>query len=278
VEQARAVQEEFARFDGFSVLRNTVANERFLVLDMLVDAHVGGAGAIFSLTRPRSDSGDDDEPFFELLNRVSIDWNVALRDWNVWWDRIAAAAEVSDRNAREAAFAQIEADLAKVDDRLARKSEWIGAVFSRPARSNLISHAIARLFAPVDHARFTEERANASLELLRVAAALAVHRARHGNYPNTLEELLPSELEKLPTDLLSGKPLAYHRDVAGYLVYGFGRNGIDDGGSSQNDWKLNGHSPPDNDQAAAEAMRQKIPTDADDISIRVPRPALEIPK
>jgi hypothetical protein len=280
VAQALEVQREFARFGGFAMLSSTFAIERISGLSMLVDSQSGGAGAIFSQTGSLLRTGDDDEFFSNLLNRVSMDWNVALRDWNSWWDRIAAAVEISDANTQEAAFAQIEADLAKVDDRLARKSEWVGAIFSRPARSNLVSHAVARLFTPgITQARFTEERANASLELLRVATALAVHRARHGNYPESLKELVPEVLTELPVDALTGARYIYKHDGAGYLLYDLGKDGSDDSGSNIAYRIFEGRQLDDYHYTENEAMLKRIPPDADDTpSIRVPRPAFQLPK
>ena len=77
------------------------------------------------------------------------------------------------------------------------------------------------------------ERGEARLELTRLAAALAVYRADHGEYPADLSALVPAVLPQLPTDLYTGKPFVYHRTKDGYLLYSLGDNGTDDGGSHE---------------------------------------------
>jgi len=52
----------------------------------------------------------------------------------------------------------------------------------------------------------------------------------HEQYPETLSQLVPEFLDKLPTDPSSGKPLVYRRDGCGFIVYSVGPNMKDDGG------------------------------------------------
>ncbi len=66
-----------------------------------------------------------------------------------------------------------------------------------------------------------------------IAAWIAVerYRARTGKLPASLADLVGHELTTLPTDPISGKPFGYKTTSrGGYLVYGLGSNGIDDGG------------------------------------------------
>jgi hypothetical protein len=65
------------------------------------------------------------------------------------------------------------------------------------------------------------------------ACALERYRLARGGYPASLQELIPTFLKQVPTDLLAAKdtPLAYRRDSAGnYALYSFGLNRIDDDG------------------------------------------------
>ncbi len=66
-----------------------------------------------------------------------------------------------------------------------------------------------------------------------LATALERYHRQNGEYPETLEALTPSYLEKLPHDLVTGEPLRYRRtDDGRFLLYGVGWNGTDDGGKS----------------------------------------------
>jgi hypothetical protein len=130
----------------------------------------------------------------------------------------------------------------------------------------------------VNAATEAEDRQNVKLELTRLAAALAVHRAEHGAYPESLDELVPGVIERLPADRISGKPFVYKRGAEGFLLYGVGPNGIDEGGSNERYRVLKGQEIDLLDELEAEAQQMKIPKDADDISILVPRPAFELPK
>ena len=74
--------------------------------------------------------------------------------------------------------------------------------------------------------------AQSSLDRARVACALERHRLAEGEYPAILDSLAPRFMEKLPRDIINGKPLHYRRTGGGrYLFYSVGWNGTDDGGS-----------------------------------------------
>lgn len=71
----------------------------------------------------------------------------------------------------------------------------------------------------------------------RIACALEGYRLVHGDYPETLDALLPQFIEKLPPDIIGGGPLQYRRTVGdNFLLYSLGWNGVDDGGTPANDW------------------------------------------
>src|SRR5205807_3836798 len=65
----------------------------------------------------------------------------------------------------------------------------------------------------------------------RVACALERYRLAHGALPDNLEALTPQFLDKVPNDIMDGKPLRYHRTSdGGYTLYSVGWNQTDDGG------------------------------------------------
>ncbi len=69
---------------------------------------------------------------------------------------------------------------------------------------------------------------------VRVAATvLAIERfrlAHGGTLPESLAELAPRWIEKLPLDPFDGRPLHYQKNGASYVVYSVGSNCQDDGG------------------------------------------------
>jgi len=74
-----------------------------------------------------------------------------------------------------------------------------------------------------------------------LACALERHRLATGQYPETLEALVPRFVAKLPHDVVNGQPLKYRRlDADRFLLYSVGLNRTDDGGRANSgglDWQ-----------------------------------------
>jgi len=65
----------------------------------------------------------------------------------------------------------------------------------------------------------------------QIVCALERYRLAHGEYPKTLNELLPQFIDKLPHDIIGGQPLKYRRTADGqFVLYSVGWNETDDGG------------------------------------------------
>jgi len=65
----------------------------------------------------------------------------------------------------------------------------------------------------------------------QVVCALERHRLAQDKYPETLDELAPQFIGKLPHDIIGGQPLKYRRTTDGqFVLYSIGWNGTDDGG------------------------------------------------
>jgi hypothetical protein len=111
------------------------------------------------------------------------------------------------------------------------------------------------------------DRDQASHLLVKAAAALAVHRARTGQYPDALEELAPAVLPQLPPDPYTGRPLVYRKKPDGYLLYSMYENGVDDGGTDRGGELLNGEWIATDEIAS--------PSEAADLVIRLPMPPLK---
>ena len=70
----------------------------------------------------------------------------------------------------------------------------------------------------------------ATLRGTLLVAALELHRARQGEYPDHLEGLVPRTLNELPLDPWTGEPFRYARQGETYELYAVGSDRTDDGG------------------------------------------------
>jgi hypothetical protein len=73
-------------------------------------------------------------------------------------------------------------------------------------------------------------RSRAELRCAAVALAAERYRLAHGSWPESLEQLTPRFLAKVPLDPFDGKPLRYRRLADGVVVYSVGLDGKDNGG------------------------------------------------
>lgn len=82
------------------------------------------------------------------------------------------------------------------------------------------------------HAEFVS-RHEAQRDATRVAIAIERFRRQQGRLPESLDELVPQLVVKLPFDQFEGRPLRYLPSATEYVVYSVGPNGADDGGSDE---------------------------------------------
>ena len=89
--------------------------------------------------------------------------------------------------------------------------------------------------------------AQTSLNQAVVACALERHRLAHGKFPESLEELVPALLDRLPPDTQRGRPLLYQLvSPDQFILRGVGQDGADDRLSSASDdwlWAYSTNAP-----------------------------------
>jgi len=92
---------------------------------------------------------------------------------------------------------------------------------------------VEKLLVPaVGHCADKFARAQASVDLARVAIALERFRLVRGAYPVGLDVLSPQFLAEVPHDVIDGQPLHYRLEGNGqFTLYSVGWNGRDDGGT-----------------------------------------------
>lgn len=74
------------------------------------------------------------------------------------------------------------------------------------------------------------EKAMMRRDALLVAIALEIHHRRHGQWPGSLEELVPDLLPAVPPDRFDGQPLRYRLIEGAPVLYSVGTDRDDDGG------------------------------------------------
>jgi len=73
--------------------------------------------------------------------------------------------------------------------------------------------------------------AQSSVDLARVAIALERYRLAHGEFPESLDALLPQFMKIIPHDIINGQPLHYRlTDDGQFVLYSVGWDERDDGG------------------------------------------------
>jgi len=271
---ARQVLSDLAALPAHAAIARSVDQlERLWFADAISHLGTYGAGTLLTEITGQADATN------RYVNSLSIDWNVVLRDGNQWYDRLAAAAKLPTRAERRQALPQVAADFRQAESEATHPLSYVSAAFSREQRSEIMGTHLMALFLPAaEAASNAEDRANNALQLTRLAAGLAVYRGEHGEYPERLVDLVPGVLGELPVDIYNAKPFLYRRDSDGYLLYCAGDNGQDDGGSHARQRVFEGCSPDEMSEAQSQRAWNEMPPYADDWSIRVPRPAFELPR
>jgi hypothetical protein len=246
------------------IVRSIDEHERILFADM----------AILMACDPRQIAGLDyhgtSSPLATLAN-FRIDWNHILREGNLWYDRLVEAVRKPTHEERRAALKEFDEALPQVTSTNQSPLRIAASFLNSNARSALIADVMVSLFlSGQGTAMNAEDRAVTMLDLTRTAAALAVYRAEQGEYPETLDQLVPGVLAKVPDDLYSGKPFIYRRmPDGGYLLYSVYENEVDDGGTNVGGQIIKGEWGVEEDE--------DFDYENTDLVIRVPMPKFELP-
>jgi hypothetical protein len=271
-ELAQKIQADLAALPAFNGVRTSLDGmERISSLDSITFSRLHGFDAL-------SDSASAQKSGSSSLERAAVNGNIVLKRINYWCDRLVAIADTPRGVQRLRAGDQFESDIAAEAERVHSPKEIVWAFFSRDERSELIGAIYASLLLPaVEAATTAEDRTNSTLELTKIAAALSFYRVEHGNYPDTLDQLVPTTLKSLPVDLFNLQPIIYKRnDKGGYLLYSVGPNGNDDRGSNDIYSIFEGQKLYDRTDDEAVALREQIPKSADDLSILMPVPSFQL--
>ena len=215
--------------------------ERFLVLDLMITF---GRGELDHEKYMGSEGGIR----LGLLGRMIFayaDWNTALTLTNDVFDRIVEATKQETFKLRKEAFTAIETEFEDVVTELLDAKVMAGIVFGgRRVRGKHAGKLMSALMlTPMFAALVAESRAIGMHRFSLIAISLELYKMDHGEYPRSLDELVPDYCESVPLDPFTEEPFHYTRKDKTYLLYSVGSNlcddlgfGFDDIGSDGDDW------------------------------------------
>jgi hypothetical protein len=98
-------------------------------------------------------------------------------------------------------------------------------------RSGMVRYApVAVLLPSISACYAATERTIQKRDALETAIALVLWKKRHGDWPQSLSELVPDSLPAVPPDRLDGQPLRYALHDGKPVLYSIGNDRDDDGG------------------------------------------------
>lgn len=118
-----------------------------------------------------------------------------------------------------------------------------GGTYSGPQESKLVpAYSIPIIMLPaVNQAYVAAERLCQVRDGTLTAIALELYRRQHGEWPASLEQLVPKYLPEMPMDRFTGKALSYQIQNGRPMVYAVGFDLQDDGGRRPDEKDLQQH-------------------------------------
>lgn len=168
-------------------------------------------------------------------------------------DLTEAYHELMDINQAQADLPRGEVTEADFEDILAGYEDSV----IRRHRYRLMLMLVPALSA----ARNTADRCEDNAQAAQVGIALELYHRANGNYPDTLDAMVPEYLDAVPNDPIAGGPLRYRVGDAGPVLYSVGADGDDDGGRAPG--KYGPYPPPAEAPAGVPAEAPTRPWIAD---------------
>jgi len=214
--QLRTLQERLHRFDFCADMKRALDGERVFF-----------GGGIIEFLRREPDkydalSGDGKFPG-AIWSAVPNGWfDLEKANYSRFFDEfVMPSIDVSNRRVSPTACKQAEQRMTAV---LGKSRAWL---FFR-------HHAFCSLLVPgtLGLARKTAF-AQTAADTASMACGIERFKLAKGRLPESVEQLVPEFLEKLPRDIITGEQLKYRATEGGrYVIYSVGWNEKDDGGAA----------------------------------------------
>jgi hypothetical protein len=240
LERSKPAAKQIARYLGdlqklpaFPALAdNTDLAGRYAFLELLTMIDHHGASFLEVL----GGEGGKDDAFFTGLMLQNVDWDPALREANKWFDRLAAASREPDHAIRRRKLREFDIDVKLLKNKVAQWGGVTSFLGGKQARGKTFGDTmLCLLFPALLKVQEAADRTRQGQDNLTLAFALEWSRREQGRYPKTLAALAPKYLKDVPRDAFTGDALLYRPSAKGYLLYGVGANGRDDGGRGYDD-------------------------------------------
>jgi len=164
----------------------------------------------------------------ERLLIASVDWEEVLRIGNKFYDEFEEAADAPTPQERREKAHELEAN---IQQRAMETNIMVLLAGSKKQRAQALSAKLLyHLMPAISKELALSDSAVAERDLSRLDLLLVAYRAEHGQYPKSIQALVPNYLDHLPIDPLSNKPYVYQLHGSTGRLYSIGANERDDGG------------------------------------------------
>ena len=219
--QLRGFEEQLLELDFCAAGRRALESERVIFGSALIDYLRHARNKIDAFSNIGGDRGEGKELQGVLLAAIPGGWfDFEKVNYNRMFEEYFLPA--IDAPAR-----RVSPDTCRKSDAqmgVALNGSWPVLLLRHRAFSGFLLPALSRA---VERTAFAQSAA----DIGALACALERYRLAHGNYPDSLESLVPKFISRQPHDVINGQPLEYVRAPDGqYLLYSVGWNETDDGG------------------------------------------------
>lgn len=228
--------------------------------------------------------GEEQVKWLEQLLSLPIDGNRYLRTLNQEYDQ---TLEILSKGKVPEIVAELKQRQNKIssDDIPYKQSP---EVLSPAERADMLWKATNQdALATVDTIVIGEARRATHDQLMHLAMALGRYRLANGEYPTSLEAVVPRYAARIPVDAYGNESFGYRKTDNGFLLYSYGLNGVDDRGSHNDMNILSGYTAAAYSDQVRELLGDEVPgpgllegyvpVRADDIAIRLPLIEVSLP-
>ncbi len=208
-------------------------SERCLTLDsMLYVARDGHMKVFLASLGIRSSKTDLNPPL------GNVDWDAALKTFNDFSGRLVNVGKIIDPRQRRIAAGELSAE---TDELRKEINQFASTLLVEPSKkeAGLKMGKVFLLFCSADliHCFNAEDRTKVQSLMDQTAFALAAYRVDKGQYPNSLDTLVPSYMASIPDDPFAPTPtpIRYQREGDAYKMWSVFLNGVDDDGHTEDD-------------------------------------------